>query len=175
MKLLQGLFLIIFLSCLSFATRASDSITVYIFLLESCQICQNQTAELNDIHQKYATSGIEFIGIFPNNEFSTQDGIDSFQTKYKLDFPLKFDPNQLIASQYQATITPEVVVVRNTDQTILYRGKIDNSYERVGIRRSVITEFYLKDALNQILENKEITVPQTIAVGCFIMKKTPLK
>lgn len=175
MKLLQGLLLIISLCCLSFIVKASDSISVYIFLLESCQICQNQTAEINDIYQKYAASGIEFIGIFPNNEFSTQEGIDSFQTKYGLSFPLKFDPNQEIANQYQASITPEVVVVRNSDQTILYRGKIDNSYERVGIRRSVTTEFYLKNALNQILENKEITTPQTSAVGCFIMKKTSLK
>jgi peroxiredoxin len=175
MKLLQGLLLIISLSFLSFASKASDSITVYIFLLESCQICQNQTAELNDIHQNYARSGIEFKGIFPNIEFSTQEGIESFQTKYKLNFQLKFDPDQEIANQYQATITPEVVVVRNADQSILYRGKIDNSYERVGIRRSVSTEFYLKDALNQILENKVITIPHTNAVGCFIMKNNSFK
>lgn len=160
---------------MSFATRASDSISVYIFLLESCQICQNQTAELNEIHQKYAESGIEFFGIFPNNEFSTQEGMDSFQIKYKINFPLELDAEQAIATQYGATITPEVVVVRNADQRILYRGKIDNSYERVGVRRSVITEFYLKDVLNQIIENKEISIPQTLPVGCFIMKKTSLK
>jgi peroxiredoxin len=175
MKSLRGIFLIFSLSLMSFMIKASDSITVYVFLLESCQICQNQTAELNNIHQKYTESGIKFIGIFPNNEFSTQEGIDSFQTKYQLKFPLKFDPYQVIAMQYQATITPEVVVIRDADQKILYRGKIDNSYERVGIRRSVITEFYLKDALNQILDNKEIIIPQTTAVGCFIMKKTSLK
>ncbi len=175
MKSLHRILLIISLCYLSLMTKASDSITVYVFLLESCQICQNQTAELNEIHQKYAESGIEFLGIFPNNELSTQEGIDSFQTKYNLKFPFKFDPDQIIASQFQASITPEVVVVRNADQKILYRGKIDNSYERVGVRRSVITEFYLKDALNQILENKEISIPQTSPVGCFIMKKTALK
>lgn len=172
MKSVKGIFIAGLFFALIVSCRAADSITVYIFLLESCQICQNQTAELNKIHEEFKSSGILFSGIFPNQEMSSQDGIDSFRLKYNLKFPLNMDQNQEITEKYRATITPEVLVVRNVDQQILYRGKIDNSYERVGIRRSVTTEFYLREALQQILNNEPLTVLETVPVGCFIMPKS---
>jgi hypothetical protein len=61
-------------------------------------------------------------------------------------------------------------VVRKKPETILYRGRIDNSFVSPGKKRRVVTEHYLTAALSQILEGKEITVKKTQPTGCFIMK-----
>ena len=150
--------------------RAGDSITVYVFLSETCPICQSQTLTLRQLYDEYAGKGITFMGVFPNAELSTDESIRKFGRKYKLDFSLKRDEQQQLTNKLQATITPQVFVLNNRTQQVLYRGKVDNSYEGIGKRRQVITEHYLKNALQATLENKEPPVKETAPVGCFIIK-----
>ena len=163
-------FLLFFLSVKKTAAQA-DSIVVYVFLSETCPICQNQTLSLRDLNDNFASKGIKFIGIFPNIEMSDTISILKFKKKYKLNFDVQLDDNQLISSKLQATVTPQVFVVKENTQEILYEGKIDNSFERVGKRRQIITDFYLRDALTQIVENQCITLKKTEPVGCFIQRK----
>lgn len=148
----------------------TDSITVYIFLSETCPICQNQTLSLRDLNDKFVSKGIKIVGVFPNIEMSDAVSILKFKKKYKLNFEVQLDNSQLISSKLQATVTPQVFVVKNNTQEVLYEGKIDNSFERVGKRRQIITDFYLRDALLQITQNQCVTVKKTEPVGCFIQK-----
>jgi peroxiredoxin len=149
----------------------TDSIMVYVFLSETCPICQNQTLSLRDLNDDFAPKGIKIIGVFPNIEMSDSTSIFRFKKKYKLNFGVQLDDNQLLSSKLQASVTPQVFVVRKNTQEILYEGKIDNSFERVGKRRQIITDFYLRDALTQIIQNQCVTLKKTEPVGCFIQKK----
>jgi thiol-disulfide isomerase/thioredoxin len=158
-----------FLISPSFAQK--DSLTVYVFLAETCPICQNQTASLRDLYEEFYAKGIRFVGVFPNETITDEKQILAFKKKYKLPFEVIIDKNQTITTSFGATITPEVFVFNNNSQKTLYSGKIDNSYERIGRRRQVVTAFYLKDALSQILNNQIVTNSKTDAVGCFIVKK----
>ncbi|MBP6732632.1 MAG: redoxin domain-containing protein [Chitinophagales bacterium] len=167
--LIRLLTLLFFTGAFSFLW-AGDSISVYIFLSETCPICQNQTLTLRQLYSAYAQKGIAFTGLFPNAEFSTPETISKFGKKYKLDFDLKADEGQKLVNQFSATTTPQVFVVRNSTQEILYHGKVDNSFEGIGKKRQVITAFYLRDALDSILQGKSIAVKQTPAVGCYIIK-----
>lgn len=166
-----------YFSCMVFiafftSAKASptDSVTVYIFLSETCPICQTATLELKSIYNQYHSKGVRFIGLFPNIEMSNDASISKFGKKYNLPFPLKVDEGQQKVKQFSATVTPQVFV-RNTDDQIIYNGRIDNGFERVGKKRQVTTEFYLKNALDEILSNRPVTVKETIPVGCFINKK----
>lgn len=150
--------------------RAGDSITVYIFLSETCPICQNQTLTLRQLYDEYSGKGITFQGVFPNLEFSTDESIRKFARKYKIDFNLKRDEKQQLTNQLGATVTPQIYVVRNATQQVIYKGKTDNGFEGIGKKRQVITAHYLRDALQSILDNKPIAVNETTAVGCFIVK-----
>jgi peroxiredoxin len=149
----------------------NDSITVFIFLSETCPICQTATLELKNIYNQYHPKGIEFIGLFPNTEMSNVTSITKFGQKYNLPFLLKLDESQQKVKQFSAMVTPQVFVVRNIDNQIMYNGRIDNGFERVGKKRQVTTEFYLKNALNEILAHQPVTVKETSPVGCFINKK----
>lgn len=169
-KLKQALAVLLLMPVSFLQVRAGDSITVYVFLSETCPICQSQTLALRQLYDEYAGKGIAFQGVFPNMELSTDESIRKFARKYKLDFSLKRDGQQQLTNQLQATITPQVFVLNNNTQQVLYRGKVDNSYEGIGKRRQVITAHYLRDALQAALENKEPPVKETTPVGCFIIK-----
>ena len=167
-----------YFSCLLFVTlfasakaTPTDSVTVYIFLSETCPICQTATLELKNIYNQYHSKGVEFVGLFPNTEMSNDLSILKFGKKYNLPFPLKVDEGQQKVKQFSALVTPQVFVVSNADGQIIYNGRIDNGFERVGKKRQVTTEFYLKNALDEILSNRPVTMKETLPVGCFINKK----
>jgi peroxiredoxin len=163
--------IVLLLGCFAFSP-AEDSVSVYIFLSETCPICQNQTLTLRQLFSEYSGKGISFIGLFPNEEYSSKESINKFGKKYKIDFQLRRDEGQKMAKQFSATITPEIFVVNKSSGEILYRGKVDNSFEDIGKRRQVITEHYLRDALENIVQQKPVTIKETQPVGCFIIKNT---
>ena len=66
--------------------------------------------------------------------------------------------------------TPEVFAVDSQGKTF-YKGAIDNWAPELGQHRAVITEHYLQDALNGLLQHKDLRIKQTEAVGCFIERK----
>lgn len=149
-----------------------DSLLVYIFLSDVCPICQNQTITLKELVKEYEPRGVRFVGIFPNISTTTKENTIKFWYKYKLNFEVLLDENQLITNELGAKITPEVFVLKKSNREILYKGKIDNGFERVGKRRQVITENYLKDALEILLKNDCQPLTNTEAVGCFIIRPT---
>lgn len=153
------------------ANAQNDSLTVYVFLAETCPICQQQTYTLRELLEEYQNKKIGFVGIFPNIEMSNEETRAKFAKKYRLKFPLQLDENQVLTTVLSATTTPQVVVVQHQLNKILYTGKIDNSFERIGKKRQVVTEFYLKNALDEILSGKNVSLPETTPVGCFIIKK----
>jgi peroxiredoxin len=146
-----------------------DSIMVYFFMLESCPICQQVTPTIKEVHEVFKNQGIEFQLVFPNGNYTSPEEMDKFIKKYKLEIESIIDKQKKITNKWKATVTPEVVVVRKSSDVILYRGKINNSFISLGKRRRVVSEHYLKDALKQIVEGKNVAVQKTEPVGCFIM------
>lgn len=146
-----------------------DNITVYIFLHESCVISQYYTLSLKELHQKYADNTIEFIGLFPN--FSSKpENIEQFKEKYQIPFDLKTDYYHTIKEKFEAMVTPEVVVYNESAEEIIYKGRIDDAYARVGKRKRVTSTSELKDVLEALANNEPILTANTQAVGCFINK-----
>lgn len=171
----KGAAVLVLLLLFSFTKEPAPPTTqyvVYIFLSETCPICQSQTIELKNLSEHFTAKGVEFIGVFPNISISTEASITKFKEKYNIPFTVKIDADQKLTKQFSATITPQVFVVRTADNKVLYSGKVDNGYERIGKRRTVVTDRHLQKALLSIL-NKEIPEPaETKPVGCFIVRST---
>jgi len=159
-------FLLIF-SIQTFAQDISDSITVYFFLSEECKICQFYTDELNELHENYTNDQISFVGLFPNRH-STKVGIAAFKERYDIDFPLKKEFYQTKTKQFEASITPEVIIYDEKNQVKLYQGRIDESYIRVGKRKRVVKKRELREALESIHNHTFPEIRTTEAVGCYI-------
>ena len=140
--------------------------TVYVFLSETCPICQSYTLTLKELYNKYKDQHIDFIGVFPNY-YSTQKSIEEFRKNYSIPFGLTLDKNSVFTNHFKATITPEVFV-ETTDKKIIYSGRIDDSFYALGKRRTIITSTELADALSQIASKQPVKTPKTQAVGCII-------
>lgn len=144
----------------------TDSLSLYLFLLDDCPICLNYTIDLKQLHNEYGDQ-ISFIGYFPN--FSSKpEKIELFRTKYNIEFPLYTDYYKEQAKKWNAEVTPEAILYNHTTDNVIYQGRIDNKFVRLGKRRNVVTKHDLKSAIEQTLNKKEVTIATTEAIGCFI-------
>lgn len=154
----------------SLAAEERDSVTVYYFLGEDCKICQYYTPTLNGLYSEYNSDSISFVGLFPNH-FSTEEGIATFQSKYEIPFTLKREYFQTKTQAYKVRITPTVVVYNETKEEILYKGRIDDSYYKLGRRRRVVKSKELEQVLQSIMTGQEITTESVEPIGCVITYK----
>jgi len=161
------LLLIFIFSLKANAQNYSDSITVNLFMLDECKISQNMTKEINTLYESFHGSDIHFVAYFPN--FSSKpDNIEAFKEKFKLQMECKTDYFKSRSKKLGARVAPEVVVYDEKKEAVLYKGRIDNSYDKIGSRRRVITKRDLFDALTAIKSNTLIEENSTEAIGCFI-------
>ena len=154
---------------MSFSNNKNESpkeTTVYIFLSETCPICESYTLTLKELYKKYSDKNVKFIGVFPNY-YADSDSIKVFKEKYSIPFDLILDKDAALTKRFGATITPEVFV-ENKKKEVLYSGRIDDTFYSLGRRRKVISSNELDDALNSIVNNEKTKAPKTQAVGCII-------
>lgn len=156
------LFLFIFAKQAVAQTRA----TVFVFLSQSCPICQSYTLPLKELYKHYGRKNIRFVGVFPDSEV-TQKELNEFKKTYAIPFELLPDSAGTMTKKFGATITPEVFVEDEAGR-IIYSGRIDDSFYAVGKRRKVVTTHELADALEGHVRGTTIKVPKTQAVGCLI-------
>lgn len=141
--------------------------TVYIFFSPDCPMCIKYVYTLNQLNKDYKKYGVNMIAAC-SNYFTPTSAIAQFKLKHNPNFTLLHDKGAVLAQKFKATITPEVVVVDKKEQ-VLYRGLVDNWFYSPGKYRQVTTEFYLKDALDSLIANKEVRIKTTNAIGCYLL------
>ena len=106
----------------------------------------------------------------PNNpEVKQGDNMAAMQARAKakgFTFPYLMDKGQKIYPQYGATKTPHVYILQKTKKgpQVKYIGAIDDNYQDA----SAVTKTYAEDAVNALLEGKEVPETKTRAIGCSI-------
>ena len=163
------IFILFFFSCSNSKKRHHLLINyeakVLVFLSPDCPLCRNYTKDLQEILSYYKDE-IAIYGVVPGKHYSKFE-VDSFLNYYNLPLEIIYDPNFSLVKDLGATITPEVFLIDDKNK-IRYQGLIDNWLGELGRRRTVITELYLKDALESYLHGEEIKTKKTKAIGCFI-------
>jgi len=85
-----------------------------------------------------------------------------------LSFPYLYDQTQDIAKQFKAMCTPEFYLF-NTDQKLVYRGRMDESTPS---SKTKPTAFDIRNAIESLLGNKQISQDQFPSMGCNIKWKS---
>jgi hypothetical protein len=142
-----------------------NSIRVIAFLDTECPISQRYMAELQKLSQTYMDKGVGFESYFPVRT-ATDKEIKHFLKKYQASFPGFTDKDHMMSQRFQASVMPEVVVIKNG--IVTYQGAIDNWYVALGKNRPKPTEFYLRNAIEATLNGNPVLTPRTKAVGCLI-------
>ena len=163
---IQYKFALLILITTAFASPASGQYTVKIFYSETCPICQYYTLTINELSKNYNPQLVEFELIFPG-KLSDKKSIAAFVEKYQIHVKTKLDKRQKLAKRYGASVVPQCFVFDEKNKMV-YNGRIDDSFVRIGIRKQVITTHELLDILEKIKANEPIEYTETTAVGCFI-------
>ena len=168
-RLLKSIALVLLLglgiNSYSYGQEETSKPTLYLFLSDECIITQYYITTLNALVAEYSDD-IDMLAIFPN--FSSKPKkIEAFYEKYKLNIPYKTDYYKELSTSLGATVTPEAILL-DINGKIVYQGRIDNSYVQIGKRRRVVTTQELSDAISSLINNEEIKVARTEAIGCFI-------
>ena len=75
------------------------------------------------------------------------------------------DKNSEVANAFGASRTPECYLFNN-DLKLMYRGAIDDNPAQAGN----VTREHLKEAINEMIAGKKVSVTETRSVGCAIKR-----
>ena len=140
--------------------------SVFYFLMPGCPMCESYSLSINKLDKKFSGQGISFFGIFASEYYSDEE-INAYRNNFKIGIPFYRDVDSRLAHTLGASVTPEVFVLDST-ATVLYKGSIDNLAYATGKTRMEATEFFLNDALENIVSGKPLAVKETVAYGCII-------
>jgi len=133
-----------------------------------CPIVRNAISDYQAIVEEYQEKGFKFFMINSNiqdNRKSIKKEADSYGFK----IPVLVDSAQLIADELDIKITGEVIILHPTKRTILYRGPINDRLDYES-QKDIIQKKYLRNTLDLILSNKEITEDTIPAKGCIVTR-----
>lgn len=144
----------------------SSRLIVLAVLGTECPLAKQYAVKLQKLADGYRERGVVIIGVDANRQDSLED-IAAFAKHNSLSFPILKDPNHQLVDSLQATRTPEVFVL-DSHKTVRYRGRVDDQFAIGGRSRSNPTRDDLKQAVDELLDGKPVSVPETTAIGCLI-------
>jgi peroxiredoxin len=148
------------------ASAKGKKALVLFFLGADCPISNAYAPEIKRICDRYTAQNVAFAMVYPDPDLSLADAQKHAKT-YGLTYPVFIDPHQRLTRLAGAKVTPQSAVFA-PNESLLYRGRIDNLYVDFGKRRFAATQHDLRAALDAIIAGKAVHEKFTQAVGCFI-------
>jgi thiol-disulfide isomerase/thioredoxin len=154
----------------SYSFKPGDGkVSVLVFTCNQCPYAKAFQQRLNDIGSEYASKGVAFYAINPNDdqkfEEETLDNMKARSLAQKYPFPYLKDADSSVARAYGARVTPHVFVVDGKG-VLRYRGYIDDSAKPEQRSKTGLT-----NALDALLANQPVTETVTREFGCTIKFK----
>lgn len=153
------------LYCFTSCDKKKDiKIDVNIFLSPQCPLSEAVTLNIKQLDSIY-NNKININLIFPGKLYSKHE-IDSFIFVHDLRQQVIYDTTAVLVEKYNATITPEVFLLKNN--VLVYSGAIDDKALDNDVVRQVSQDQYLLNAIEKCLKDELPDIKQTKAVGCYI-------
>ncbi|MGA9407422.1 MAG: thioredoxin family protein [Bacteroidota bacterium] len=136
---------------------------VVMFIATQCPVSNGYNGRMVSLYNDYKGKNVVFIGINSNKQESVEE-VRQHAKDHGFEFTILKDDKNVIADKFGATVTPEIFIL-NPSLEILYHGRIDDSR-----REANVTSHDLRNALDEILAGKPVSVSTTKAFGCTIKK-----
>ncbi len=149
---------------------SDKKILIVIFSCNHCPYVQAYEYRIISLQKEFEKDGVQIIAINSNDDEKYPD--DSFDemkkraANKKFNFPYLRDETQKVAKGYGATHTPQIFLF-DRDRKLKYEGKIDDNWQEP----EKVKSHYLRDAILELLNEKEVSVPETFSIGCTIKWK----
>lgn len=155
----------------SLSVFSDKKIAVIVFSCNHCPYVQAYEERMIAFQRDYAAKGVQLVAINSNETAHyPEDNFDEMVKRAKsksFNFPYLRDDDQSVANAYGATHTPEFFVF-DDKRKLRYRGKFDDNYQKP----SEVKAKYVRNAVDALLEGKEVAEPETYSIGCTIKWKT---
>jgi thiol-disulfide isomerase/thioredoxin/mono/diheme cytochrome c family protein len=148
------------------AEWADQKAAVFVFTMPDCPVTNSYIPELNRIAAEYGEKGVVFYAVH-SDPTQPVEVVRKHIEDYSISFPVLLDPELRVSRTLGAKTTPEVAVV-DARGNLLYLGRIDNRVEDFGRKRAEATQHDLRNALDEIVAGKPVSLAKTSAVGCAI-------
>jgi len=118
----------------------------------------------------------DFGMVYINSNQAKRDGDDSVEEmrnhskKMGYTVPYLIDENSRLANAFGAKTTPHIFLF-NSKAELSYKGAIDDNYKSI----NDVTKNYLLNALEEVSNQKNVSVNDTKAVGCSIKRVKKIK
>lgn len=146
---------------------------IVVFTCNHCPYAKKYEDRIVALDKKYKDAGYPVIAINPNDpNVQPEDGFQQMITRAKekgFTFPYLVDEGQKVYPQYGATKTPHVFILQKEGKKniVKYIGAIDNNYDDP----NDVSERYVEDAMDALLNGKPFANAKTVAIGCTIKVK----
>ena len=132
-----------------------------------CPIARIALPNFREVRDEYAGKNIAFT-MFNSDIQDNLSRISKEAEEFDIDFPIMKDEGQRLAKALGVERTAEAFVFDPKTQKILFRGPINDQlgYET---QRNSASEWYLKDALDTILEGNQVNMDNVPdSKGCLV-------
>lgn len=140
---------------------------VLFFVTHDCPISNSFAREIGRICSEYGPKGADCTLVYVDPTLSDERARAHAAEYGHGGYPKIVDRKHELVRATGVTITPEVAVVK-ADGTVVYRGRIDDSYAALGQPRRAVTSPDLRNALDATLAGKPAARAETKALGCYI-------
>lgn len=161
----------------SLASFSKADVLVIVFTCNHCPTAQAYEDRLIQLTKDYAGKNVAVVAIMPNdpssinlNELGYSDMGDSFEEmklrakEKKFNFPYLYDgENEKVSLAYGPIATPHVFIF-DKNRILRYSGRIDDMEKPTKIP----TQLDSRNAINDLLAGKPVSVPTTKVFGCSI-------
>jgi thiol-disulfide isomerase/thioredoxin len=154
----------------SLKSFAEHKCLVIVFSCNHCPYVQAYEPRMIAFQREYAPKGVQLVAVNSNETVNYPE--DNFEEMVKrakqqgFNFPYLRDDDQLVATAFGATHTPEFFLF-DQERVLRYHGKMDDNYQTPG----AVKVHYLRDAVDAVLAGKEVKEKETYSIGCTIKWK----
>ena len=145
-----------------------DDKKAVVFLVQGngCPIVRNAMPRFSELAKTYQEKGVQFFLINSNLQ-DHRNSIRDEAIQFGYDIPILIDETQTIGESLNLVRTAEVFILDPKTWKVLYHGALDDrlTYEN---QKAEASNHYLKDAIDSMLNEKNIKIAKTDAVGCLI-------
>jgi peroxiredoxin len=141
--------------------------TLVVFTCNHCPWAKAWHSRIVTLGNQSVKRGVGVIAInandptaYPEDDFAT---MQSNAKKTKMGFPYVVDATSDVARAFGATRTPEAFLF-DAEGKLVYHGTIDDNAKQP----DQVKARYLEDAVNALVNGKEIALAETKALGCGI-------
>ncbi len=144
-------------------TVAAGQLRVLIFVAHDCPIANSYAPAIEQLWRELRGSEIDCLLVFCDADFDA-DAARRHAAEYALTIPIALDPEQRLARELGAHITPEAALL--DADGLVYRGRIDDRWRGLGKDSQVAEREDLRCAIAERRAGRAVSVPRTTAIGC---------